>query len=232
MRILIVEDEDDLAEWLMRALGQSGFVPDRVSDATSARTAVMTTSYDAIVLDLNLPDEHGLIWLKELRASGDATAILILTAQGALDDRVRGLNLGADDFLTKPFALAELEARLTALGRRGRVPRQSGTSFGGLTFDEETRTFTSSRTNELIPLTPRERAALTALLQRKGQPVTKSQLFDKVFEMRSDAGPEAIEVVMHRLRRKLADYSVNIVTIRGLGYMLKDDSPADRSHQG
>ncbi len=227
MRILIVEDEDDLANWLSRALGQSGFVPDRVPDAASARAAVLTTQYDAIVLDLNLPDEHGLIWLKELRAQGDTTAILILTAQGALDDRVRGLNLGADDFLTKPFAMAELEARLTALGRRQRTPRQSGISFGGLTFDEQTRAFTSSATQELIPLTPRERAALTALMLRMGQPVTKAQLFDKVFEMDSEAGPEEIEVVMHRLRRKLADYSVAIVTIRGLGYMLKDESRRD-----
>lgn len=224
MRILIVEDELDLADWLVRALSQSGFVPDHVPDASSARAAVLTTSYDAIVLDLNLPDEHGLLWLKELRANGNTTAILILTAQGALDDRVRGLNLGADDFLAKPFALAELEARLTALGRRQRQPRQCGLSFGGLTFDEETRTFTATATGNLIPLTPRERAALTALMHRKGQPVTKSQLFDKVFEMGSDAGPEAIEVVMHRLRRKLADYAVNIVTIRGLGYMLKDDT--------
>ncbi|GAA5236827.1 response regulator [Verticiella sediminum] len=222
MRLLVVEDEEDLANWLLRALAQSGFVPDRAPDVRSARAMVTTTEYDAIVLDLRLPDTHGLVWLRELREGGDTTPVLILTAQGALDDRVRGLNLGADDFLTKPFALAELEARLTALGRRGRGQRSTRVQYGRLVFDSETRSF--SLDGDLLALTPRERAALAALVQRFGKPVTKAQLFDKVFEMQSDAGPDAIEVVMHRLRKKLADSGVNVVTVRGLGYMLKAGS--------
>ncbi len=219
MRLLVVEDEEDLANWLLRALAQSGFVPDHVADIRSARASVATTEYDAIVLDLRLPDTHGLVWLRELRDAGDTTPVLVLTAQGGLDDRVRGLNLGADDFLTKPFALAELEARLSALGRRGRGPRNTRIQYGRLIFDSETRSF--SLDDELLALTPRERAALSALVQRYGKPVTKSQLFEKVFELQSDAGPDAIEVVMHRLRKKLADSGVQIVTVRGLGYMLK-----------
>lgn len=219
MRLLVVEDEEDLANWLLRALAQSGFVPDHVADVRSARASVATTAYDAIVLDLRLPDTHGLVWLRELRDAGNATPVLVLTAQGGLDDRVRGLNLGADDFLTKPFALAELEARLSALGRRGRGVRSTRTQYGRLVFDSETRSF--SLDGELLSLTPRERAALAALVQRFGKPMTKSQLFEKVFELQSDAGPDAIEVVMHRLRKKLADSGVQIHTVRGLGYLLK-----------
>jgi len=221
MRLLIVEDEVDLGNWLLRALTQGGFVPDYAPDIRSARALVATTRYDAIVLDLRLPDTHGLVWLREFRESGGSTPILILTAQGALDDRVRGLNLGADDFLTKPFALAELEARLTALGRRSRGRSQSRQQFGRLVFDDTTRSFTVD--GEILPLTPRERTALAALVERPGQPITKSQLFEKVFELHSDVAPDALEVVMHRLRKKLADCGVSVVTVRGLGYLLKVD---------
>lgn len=221
MRLLIVEDELDLANWLMRALVQGGFVPDHAPDVRAARALIATTEYDAIVLDLRLPDTHGLVWLRELRQADDATPVLILTAQGALDDRVRGLNLGADDFLTKPFALAELEARLTALGRRSRGSQLASPKYGKLMFDNATRSFMVN--GEFLPLTPRERAALTALIGRAGKPMTKSQLFEKVFELQSDVAPDAIEVVMHRLRKKLADSGVSIVTVRGLGYFLKVD---------
>ena len=221
MRLLIVEDETDLANWLLRALTQGGFVPDHAPDIRSARALLATTRYDAIVLDLRLPDTHGLVWLREFRESGDSTPVLILTAQGALDDRVRGLNLGADDFLTKPFALAELEARLTALGRRAKGSQLIGMRFGQLVFDSESRAFTVN--GEILPLTRRERAALMALVHRQGQPITKEQLFEKVFEIHSDVAPDAIEVVMHRLRKKLAHCGVAIVTVRGLGYFLKAD---------
>jgi len=219
MRLLIVEDEADLGNWLLRALTQGGFVPDYAPDIRSARALLATTRYDAIVLDLRLPDTHGLVWLREFRESGDSTPILVLTAQGALDDRVRGLNLGADDFLTKPFALAELEARLTALGRRASGNPLTGIRYGQLVFDSESRAFTVN--GEPLSLTRRERAALTALVHRQGQPVTKEQLFEKVFEIQSDVAPDAIEVVMHRLRKKLTNSGVGIVTVRGLGYFLK-----------
>src|SRR5690606_13391647 len=119
----------------------------------------------------------------------DSTPVLILTAQGALDDRVRGLNLGADDFLTKPFALAELEARLTALGRRAKGGQLTGMRYGQLVFDSESRAFTVN--GEILPLTRRERAALMALVHRQGQPLPKQQLFEKVFELESDVSPDA-----------------------------------------
>lgn len=221
MRLLIVEDEADLGNWLLRALTQGGFLPDYAPDIRSARALLATTRYDAIVLDLRLPDTHGLVWLRELRESGDSTPVLILTAQGALDDRVRGLNMGADDFLTKPFALAELEARLGALGRRLRGATQTRQQFGRLVFDDRTCSFAVD--GDVLPLTPRERTALAALVERSGQPITKAQLFEKVFELNSDVASDALEVVMHRLRKKLTDCGVSVVTVRGLGYLLKVD---------
>mgnify|MGYP002040233803 FL=1 len=115
MRILLVEDELDMASWLVRALTQGGFVTDHAPDARTAEALMAGTEYDAVVLDLRLPDKHGLAVLADMRNADDRTPVLILTAQGALQDRVRGLHLGADDFLTKPFELVELEARLTAL---------------------------------------------------------------------------------------------------------------------
>ena len=154
MRILLVEDERDMASWLMRALAQSGFVPDHAADARSAEAFMAGNEYDAIVMDLRLPDKHGLVVLREMRNRDDRTPVLLLTAQGALQDRVRGSNLGADDFLTKPFALEELEARLTALVRsRGRQhPRLQ---CGSLSYDSESRAFTLD--GSLLFLTSRAR---------------------------------------------------------------------------
>lgn len=219
MRILLVEDERDMAAWLVRALAQSGFVPDHAADARTAEALMAATEYDAIVMDLRLPDKHGLIVLRDMRNRDNRTPVLLLTAQGALQDRVRGLNLGADDFLTKPFALEELEARLTALVRRSRGRQSPRLQCGSLSYDSESRAFTLD--GALLFLTPREHAALAALLSRSGYPVEKSYLFGKVFTQDSDASPDAIEVVLHRLRKKLAGSDIRIVTVRGLGYMLE-----------
>lgn len=219
MRILLVEDELDMASWLVRALKQSGFVPDHAPDARTAEACMAGTDYDAVVLDLQLPDRHGLTVLTAMRDADNRTPVLILTAQGALQDRVRGLNLGADDFLTKPFELAELEARLAALVRRSRGRQHPRMQCASLAYDGESRAFTLR--GALLALTPREHAALSALLSRSGSPVGKSQLFGKVFSHDSSAGPDAIEVVLHRLRRKLEGSDVRIVTVRGLGYMLE-----------
>lgn len=221
MRLLLVEDEVDLADWLRRALTQSGFVTDHAADGAAASVLTSTTRYDAVVLDLELPDIDGLDWLRRLRADGNMTPVMILTARGALEDRVKGLNLGADDYLTKPFALAELEARLTALGRRGRAVRDTLQRFGRLTFQSDTRAFAIR--GKLLRLTPRESAALSALMLRRNQPIPKAALAEKVFDLRSDAGPDAIEVVVHRLRKKLEHSGVRITTVRGLGYMLELD---------
>lgn len=224
MRILLVEDELEMASWLVRALRQSGFTPDHAPDAGTAEALMAGTEYDAVVLDLRLPDRPGLSLLADLRHAGYSTPVLVLTAQGSLQDRVRGLNVGADDFLTKPFALEELEARLAALVRRSRGRVHAPLQCGSLSCDHESRAFVLA--GAPLPLTPRERAALETLLARSGTPVSKSKLASKVFPHDSSAGPDAIELVLHRLRRKLAGSDVHIITIRGLGYMLEGDAGA------
>lgn len=227
MRILLIEDEVDLALWLVRALTQSGFVPDHAPDARTAEALMAGSAYDAVVLDLGLPDKHGLTVLAAMRDARNPTPVLILTAESSLQDRVRGLNLGADDFLTKPFAVEELEARLAALVRRSHGRQHPRLQCASLSYDGESRAFMLH--DALLPLTPREHAALTALLMRSGTPVGKSQLSDKVFPQNSEAGPDAIELVLHRLRRKLLDSDVRIVTVRGLGYMLESMPQAPTS---
>ena len=221
MRLLLVEDEAEMADWLQRALKQGGFVTDHAPDARTAEALLaIGTAYDAVVLDLGLPDKHGFAVLSALRDAGNPVPVLVLTAQGALPDRVRGLHLGADDFMGKPFAIEELEARLIALVRRSHGRQHARLACGSLAYDNESHAFTLA--GQLLPLTPREHAALIALLMRAGSPVGKSQLSDKVFPQDSSAGPDAIELVLHRLRRKLADSDVHVVTVRGLGYMLED----------
>lgn len=220
MRLLLVEDDQDMVSWLSRALKQSGFVTDHACDALTAEGLLAVgTRYDAVVLDLGLPDKHGLSVLTHMRDGGDRTPVLLLTAQAALPDRVRGLNLGADDYLAKPFAIEELEARLTALIRRSHGHGHSRLECGQLAYESESRGFTLA--GQLVSLTPREHAALTALLMRAGSLVPKSQLSGKVFPHDSNVGPDAIELVLHRVRRKLAGSDVRIVTVRGLGYLLE-----------
>ena len=219
MRLLLVEDEAEMAAWLLRAFKQSGFVSDHAPDAATAESLLAGNDYDAVVLDLRLPDKHGLALLADVRKAGNRTPVLVLTAQGSLQDRVRGLNVGADDFLTKPFAIEELEARLTALVRRSRGRAHAPLQCGSLSCPHDSRAFTLA--GSLLQLTPRESAALSVLLARSGSPVEKSQLSGKVFPADSNAGPDAIELVLHRLRRKLEGGDVRIVTVRGLGYMLE-----------
>lgn len=219
MRILLVEDELEMAAWLQRALAQSGFVPEHAKDAQTAESMLDAGGYDAVVMDLRLPDKHGLVLLREMRSRGDITPVLLLTAQGALQDRVRGLNLGADDFLSKPFALEELEARLAALVRRSKGRPSPHLQCGPLNYDTDSKAFLLDGT--VLHLTPREHAALAALIARARTPVEKHQLFLKVFEEDSDASPDAIEVVLHRLRKKLQGSDIQITTVRGLGYMLE-----------
>jgi len=229
MRLLLVEDEAEMASWLVRAFKQSGFVPDHAPDAGTAESLLAGNDYDAIVLDLRLPDKHGLNLLADIRKAGNRTPVLVLTAQGSLQDRVKGLNVGADDFLTKPFAIEELEARIAALVRRSRGRSHAPLQCGSLSCAHDSRAFTLA--GALLQLTPRESAALSVLLARSGSPVEKSQLSAKVFPADSNAGPDAIELVLHRLRRKLDGGDVRIVTVRGLGYMLESITPESPAHE-
>ena len=225
MRILLVEDDVELAAWLGRALGQSGFLADHAPDAATAQQLLQQgdAGYDAVVLDLGLPDRDGQALLGALRQGGLATPVIVLTARGALPDRVQSLKIGADDFLAKPFEIEELEARLAALVRRSRRSGESQLKCGSLVYELGNRAFTLA--GVLMQLTPREHAALTALMLKAGSPVAKQQLHHKVFPLDSEAGPDAIEQVLHRLRRKLEGSDVQVLTVRGLGYILQPRPP-------
>lgn len=225
MRILLAEDEHTLAQWLAKALGQSGFRVDWVDHGGLALRALQSQDYDALVLDLGLPGRSGHQVLQQLRAADLRLPVLILTARDSLAERVSLLNEGADDFLAKPFALAELEARLTALIRRARGVEHPRLACGPLVFDTVTRQL--SLAGQPLLLSPREQALLRSLLQRSGEPLTRQQLHDRVFTDDDGVLPSAVEVLVHRLRKRLEHSGVRIATYRGLGYVLEEDPAAD-----
>ena len=227
MRLLLVEDHAELAMWVAKSLRQSGFVIDVIERGDHAAAALLTQSYDLVILDLSLPGLDGLDILRRIRGS-EKTArlpVIILTARGSPEDRVKGLNLGADDYLPKPFELAELEARIRALLRRSSnvVPT---VQIGLLEFDTGSRLVTVA--GQPLALTQRELALLEALLSRQGKPIAREALFDKIFGLDDDVRPEAIELYVHRLRKKLEGSGVAISTLRGLGYMLAGQGGGER----
>jgi two-component system response regulator TctD len=219
MRLLLVEDSEKLADWLGKALRQHGFAVDISHDGVEADSLLCTEHYDAIVLDLSLPSMDGLTVLERLRARGNASPVVILTARGELGERVRGLNLGADDYLPKPFELAELEARLQAVMRRAHGQPVSQLSLGSLHYDGSGRVFTLG--GERLALRPKEHAVLEALLLRAGKAVSKTKLYEQIFSLETTTSPEVVEIYVHRLRKRLLDSDVKITTLRGLGYVLE-----------
>lgn len=219
MRILLVEDEAEFATWLTRAMAQSGFVVDWVHEARLVAKCLSATRYDALILDLGLPDRDGHDVLAELRRADVRLPILILTARDSLIERVSTLHEGADDFLAKPFEVPELEARLIALIRRARGSDHPRFACGPLTYDAATRQFKLDE--QALSLSPREHAVLRALIQRSGEPLSKREILERVFSDEADVQPEAIEVLIHRLRKRLESCDVRIVTLRGLGYVLE-----------
>lgn len=220
MRILLAEDESELANWLVRALEQGGFQVDWVNDGRMVRVSLKTTRYDALILDLGLPGLDGHDVLANLREADHRLPVLILTARDSLMERVSTLREGADDFLAKPFELAELEARLIALIRRARGSGHPRFACGPLSYDSGTKQFTLC--HDTLTLTPREHAALLALIQHSGEPMSKQEILDRVFSDEQDVHPEAIEVLVHRLRKRLTGSPVHITTLRGLGYVLEN----------
>jgi two-component system response regulator TctD len=219
MRILLAEDERELATWLVRALAQSDFQVDWVDDGRLVRRSIKATRYDALILDLGLPGVGGRDVLADLRAADVRLPVLILTARDSLMERVGTLRDGADDFLPKPFELAELEARLVALVRRARGSDQPRFACGPLAYDAGTKQFAVA--HQPLALTPREHAVLRALIQRSGEPLSKQEILDRVFSDEQDVQPDAIEVLVHRLRKRLHGTVVGIRTVRGLGYVLE-----------
>jgi two-component system, OmpR family, response regulator TctD len=219
MRILLVEDNRPLCDWLTRTLRHEKYSVDCAYSGDDADLILLTEEYGLVILDLSLPKLSGLEVLRRLRARGNAVPVLILTANDSIDGRVSGLNAGADDYLAKPFNIEELEARIRALLRRGTLQKSPVLRCGSLTFDSNTRQFSLS--DELLVLTAREHAVLEALVRRAGGTISKSTLMTSVFGLDDDANPSAIEIYVHRVRRKLAGTDVEIATLRGLGYVLR-----------
>ena len=220
MRILLVEDHPPLAESVAQALKNAGLNVDLLNDGVAADLALQSESYALAILDVGLPRMDGFEVLARLRERGDRLPVLMLTARGEVKDRVQGLNLGADDYLAKPFELTELEARVKALLRRSVLGGDRQQRCGPLIYDLNTSRFTLGE--EALSLTSREHAVLAALIARPGRVMSKEQLAAQVFGLDEEASPEAIEIYVHRLRKKLVAGAVRIVTFRGLGYLLEE----------
>jgi len=223
MRILLAEDDPVIADGICRALRRGGCAVDHVADGMEADTALVSQVFDLLILDLGLPRMNGIDVLKRLRARKSAQPVLILTAQDGVDDRVRGLDAGADDYLTKPFALPELEARVRALTRRG-TGQPRCIEIGQLSYDQADRVVKIG--GQLVDLSAREIGLLEIFLLRVGRLVSKDQLVDHLCGWGEEVSSNAIEVYVHRLRKKLEDSGVRIVTVRGLGYCLENPDAA------
>ena len=219
MKILLVEDNRALSEWLSRTLEADGYTVERVHDGGDADLLLRTETYGLVILDLDLPGLNGREVLKRLRARRNAVPVLILTASGGARDRVEGLDFGADDYVVKPFEVSELEARMRALLRRANRQENPLLTCASLSYDSNSREFTLA--GQPLALTRRERAVLEMLTLRAGKTVSKKALADSLFSLDDEASPDAVEIYVHRIRKKLESGDVVIVTLRGLGYLLK-----------
>ena len=220
MRILIVEDDRVLADGLQKTLTLASYAVDAAINGQDADAILQYQAFDCVVLDLGLPKLSGFEVLKRLRARHNSTPVLILTANDNLEDRVKGLDLGADDYLAKPFELPELEARIRALIRRGQSGGSALLSLGVLTLDTVNRSAMANEVN--LNLSARELAVLEILLLKANKVVNKEQMIEKLCNFDADLGDNALEVYIHRLRKKLESTGINIRTIRGLGYLLEN----------
>ncbi|WP_170764715.1 response regulator transcription factor [Ruegeria lacuscaerulensis] len=218
MRILVVEDNERLAETICRSLSQMGHAVDTVDDGQLADELLASQGFDLVVLDLSLPGLDGLEVLKHMRRRGTNIPVLVLTARSRLEDRVGGLNLGADDYLTKPFELAELDARVSALLRRRPDTKPVTVELGPLKFDTINRA--AHLSGKPVELTPRERSVLEILIANHGAVMSKDRIAEHLYSFDDEAGVSTVEFYIHRLRRKLGRHSKLIRTVRGLGYML------------
>ncbi|MFN5511469.1 MAG: response regulator [Burkholderiales bacterium] len=220
MRVLIAEDASVLADGLSRALRANGYAVDWVGSGEQADAALSAQqAYDLVILDLGLPELPGLEVLRRLRARRSLVPVLILTAADSVEQRVKGLDVGADDYMAKPFALSELEARVRALVRRSMGSGSSQVQLGALVFEQTSRT--AELAGQTLELSARETGLLEILLQRAGRLVSKEQIVDHLCEWGDEVSTNAIEVYMHRLRKKLEGGGIRIVTVRGLGYCLE-----------
>ena len=228
MRTLIIEDNIEIAECIQESLLDMGIASDHFTEGVRVKDAFRAAEYDLLILDLNLPDTDGLKILQSFRKWNRETPVLIVSARIRIEDRVRGLDLGADDYLVKPFDLVELEARVRALLRRNLESRSPLISFGSIEFDQSSREF--SIAGKPLDLSPRERSVLEILIRKNGSVMSKERIAHHIFNFDDDAGLSSIELYIHRLRKKISDSSVNIITKRGLGYALCEERSTNTNH--
>src|ERR1700736_180000 len=229
MRILIVEDEKRIQDFLSRGLESAGYAVDVAGDGNTAMELIHGTEYDLVILDLMLPDTDGLSVLKKIRTRKTSPAVLILSARDAVDDRVKGLEGGADDYLTKPFAFVELLARVRVLLRRGQ-PTPERLQVGDLALDCIRRRVT--RANENIELAPKEFSILEYMMRNRGRPLSRTMIVEHVWDMDYDGLTNIVDVYIRHLRSKIDDrFPVKMIhTVRGIGYMLDTpERPAERN---
>jgi DNA-binding response OmpR family regulator len=223
MRILIVEDNKKTATLIAKALKKEGFEVDQIHRGNEVLPALQQTTYNAVVLDVMLPGQDGLSVMRDLRAAGNSTPVLLLSARGDVNDRVEGLNAGAEDYLPKPFSLSELIARIRALGRRGKEARVLMLRVGDLELDAVTHTAT--RAGVKIELTPREFRLLKFLMRSSGRVCSRMMIFQKVWDYDFDPGTNLIDVYIRKLREKMDEgFEEKLLhSIRHEGYLLKSE---------
>lgn len=219
MRILVVEDNAELAQWLARTLRKEKYTVDCLDNGADADFVLKSEKYNLVILDLALPKLDGKEVLRRLRARQDPTPVLVLTANNTIQSRVSELDQGADDYMAKPFEIEELEARIRMLMRRSSGQASPLIACGDLSYDTNTREFQIAQ--QPLALTPRERAVLEMLVCKAGTTVTKQALAQSLFSLNEEASTDAIEIYVHRLRKKLEPSSAEIMTLRGLGYLLR-----------
>ncbi|HEY4984291.1 MAG TPA: response regulator transcription factor [Verrucomicrobiae bacterium] len=222
MRVLVVEDEKKTASFIRKALQAEGFAADFCHNGNDALAAASATSFDAIVLDIMLPGRDGLSVLRQLRERGDTTPVLLLSARGAVNERVEGLNAGADDYLPKPFVIAELVARVRALGRRGGESKSTVLRVADLTLDTVSRK--AQRGDKIFELTAREFRLLEFLMRSPSRICGRMTIIEKVWDYDFDPGTNLVDVYIKRLREKIDDgFEPKLLhTVRGIGYVMKE----------
>jgi len=222
MRVLLVEDSDRLRELLVASLQRVGYAVDTAASLAQASAALAVSSFDLLLLDLNLPDGDGVAWLGGLRKAGNQVPVLAVTARGEPDDRVAGLDTGADDYIVKPFVLAELLARCRAVLRRPSVATGAVLAAGNMAFDTAARQVQIGE--QIFPASPQETALLEVLLRRAGKVVSREVITNALYNFDSACTPNAIEAHVSRLRRHLTEAraTVDIHTVRGIGYLLRE----------
>jgi two-component system OmpR family response regulator len=220
MRILVVEDDEKIASFVVKGLKQSGFAVDHAGDGDTALTFARTTSFDAAVVDIMLPKLDGLSLVQRLRAENSRLPVLFLSARAGVEDRVKGLQAGGDDYVTKPFAFSELLARVQALIRRStQTAEPTKLTVGDVTLDLATRDV--RRGGEKLDLQPREFSLLEYLMRNAGRTVTKTMILEHVYDYSFDPQTNVVDVLVHRLRGKVDPERDRLQTIRGVGYVLR-----------